>query len=249
MTHNPVPPQRGEPPPRWQIGQLAILAATTARAIRLYEAAGLMPEPARSAVGYRLYGPADLATLIRIRRLRGLGFQLEQIRALVSPQEPAELGAALAVLRDDLLRRIEALRGTIEVLDGLRAQVMAGEREVYDGLAPVLQAALAADADPEDTPLVVRARERLAALEEDPRWPALRERLGRLRHVQGPPAGDVEQLAAELAGALPRELVPDDLADAVWPTVLLGARFSPAQLAVIHRAAQIQRSTTRRTDA
>jgi len=207
-----------------------------------------MPEPARSGVGYRLYGSADLATLIRIRRLRGLGFQLEQIRAILSPEEPADLGAALAVLREDLLRRIEALRATVEVLDGLRAEVVAGDREVYDALAPVLQAALALDADPEDTPLVVRLRQRLAALDQDPRWPALRERLGRLRDVQGPPAGEVERLAAELARVLPRELVPDDLADAVLPTVLLGARFSPSQLAVIHRAAQIQQSTSRRTD-
>src|SRR5262249_25859587 len=196
MTESQAPAEREEPP-RWQIGQLAALAATTARAIGLYEAAGLMPEPARSGVGYRLYGPADLATLIRIRRLRGLGFQVEQIRALLSPEEPADLGAALAVLRDDLLRCVEALRATIEALDGLRAGVMAGEREAYDGLAPVLQAALASDADPEDTPLVVRLRGRLAALEEDPRWPALRERLGRLRDVQGPPAGEVGQLAAE----------------------------------------------------
>jgi DNA-binding transcriptional MerR regulator len=208
-----------------------------------------MPEPARSGVGYRLYGPADLATLIRIRRLRGLGVQLEQIRVLLSPEEPADLGAALAVLRDDLLRRIEALRGTVEVLDGLRAEVVAGDREVYDALAPVLQTALALDADPEDTPFVVRLRERLAALDQDSRWPTLRERLGRLRDMQGPPASEVERLAAELARVLPPELVPDDLADAVLPTVLLGARFSPAQLAVIHRAAQIQRSTRRRTDA
>ena len=244
MTENQAPAKREEPP-QWQIGQLAALAATTARAIRLYEAAGLMPEPARSASGYRLYGPADLATLIRIRRLRGLGFQMEQIRALLSPEEPASLGAALAVLRDDLLRRIGALRATIEVLDGLRAEVMAGEREVYDALAPALQAALASDTDPEDTPLLVRLRERLAALEEDPRWPALRERL---RDMPAPPAVEVERLAAELAGVLPRELVPDDLADAVWPTVLLGARFSPAQLAVIHRVARIQRAA-RRTES
>jgi len=248
MTENQAPAEREEPP-RWQIGQLAALAATTARAIGLYGAAGLLPEPARSGVGYRLYGPADLATLIRIRRLRGLGFQIEQIRALVSPEEPAGLGAALAVLREDLLRRIEALRATVEVLDGLRAEVAAGDREAYDALAPVLQAALASDTDPEDTPLVVRARERLAALEEDPKWPALRERLGRLRDAPGPPAGEVERLAAELADVLPRELVPDDLADAVWPTVLLGARFSPAQLAVIHRAAQIQRAAARRTES
>ena len=248
MTQNLVPPER-EKPPRWQIGQLATLAATTARAIRLYHAAGLMPEPPRSDGGYRLYGPAHLATLIRIRRLRSLGFQLEQIRAILSPEEPTDLGAALAVLRDDLLRRLEALRATIEVIDGLRAEVVAGEREVYDALAPALQEALASGADPEDTPLLVRLRERLATLDQDPRWPALQARLGQLRDLQGPPTGDVELLAQELADVLPRELVPDDLAEAVLPTVLLGARFSPTQLAVIHRTARIQKARTRGTDA
>lgn len=246
MTHDLRPSERDKPP-RWQIGRLATLAATTARAIRLYQAEGLMPEPSRSDGGYRLYGPADLATLIRIRRLRSLGFQVEQIRAILSQEEPTDLGAALLVLRDDLLRRLEALRATIEAVDRLHAEVMAGEREVYDALAPTLQAALAGAADPEDTPVIVRLQERLAALDQDPRW--LRERLGQLRDVQGPPAGDVEQLAQELAEVLPRELVPDDLADAVLPTVLLGARFSPTQLAVIHRTARIQRASTRRTDA
>jgi len=247
MTREQSSPGR-EKPPRWQIGQLAALAATTARAVRLYHAAGLMPEPPRSAGGYRLYGPADLAALIRIRRLRSLGFQLEQIRAVLSPEEPTDLGAALEVLRDDLVRRIEALRATIEVVDGLSAEVSAGEREVYDALAPVLRAALESDSYPDDTPLLVRLRERLATLDQDPRWPALRESLGQLRDVQGLPAGDLEQLAQELAQVLPWELVPDDLADAVLPTVLLGARFSPTQLAVIHRTARIKRATTRRTN-
>src|SRR5262249_33336110 len=248
MTSKEAPPER-ERPPRWRIGQLATLAATTARAIRLYHAAGLMPEPPRSEGGYRLYAPADLATLIRIRRLPRLGFQLEQIRAILSPDEATDLGAALGVLRDDLLRRIEALRATVEVVDSLRSEVAAGEREVYEALAPALRAALSSDSDPEDTPLLVRLRERLATLDQDPRWPGLRERLGRLRNEQGPPTGDVEELAHELAVILPWELVPDDLVDAVLPTVLLGARFSPTQLAVVHRTAEIQRATERRTNA
>jgi len=247
MTDNPGPP-KGKKQPRWQIGQLANLGATTARAIRLYHAAGLMPEPLRSDGGYRLYGPADLASLIRIRRLRSLGFQVEQIRAILSPEEPTDLDAALDVLRGDLQRRLEALRATIDVVDGLRAEVEAGTREVYEALAPTLRAALATDADPEDTPLLVRLRERLAMLYQDPRWPELQERLGQLRDVQGAPAGDIERLAQELADVLPWELVPDDLADAVLPTVLLGARFSPTQLAVIHRTARIKRATTRRTN-
>lgn len=247
MSHNLGPPEP-EKPPRWLIGQLATLAATTARAIRLYQAAGLMPEPPRSDGGYRLYGPADLASLIRIRRLRSLGFQIEQIRAILSPEESTDLGAALGVLRGDLLRRIEALHATIDVIDGLRAEVAAGERQVYEALAPTLQAAIASGADLEDTPLLVRLRERLATLDQDPRWPALQERLAQLRDVEGPPSGDIEQLAHELADVLPWELVPDDLADAVLPTVLLGARFSPTQLAVIHRTARIKRATTRRTE-
>src|SRR5262252_6379697 len=129
MTDNPGPP-KGKKQPRWQIGQLANLGATTARAIRLYHTAGLMPEPPRSEGGYRLYGPADLAALIRIRRLRSLGFQVEQIKALLSPTEPTDLSSAFGVLRDDLQRRIDALRATIEVVDGLRAEVGAGERKV-----------------------------------------------------------------------------------------------------------------------
>jgi len=72
---------------------------------------------------------------------------------------------------------------------------------------PAADRALASDTDPEDTPLVVRLRERLAALEEDPRWPGLRERLGGLRDMPAPSATEVERLAAELAGVLPRELV------------------------------------------
>src|SRR5215472_1880627 len=49
------------------------------------------------ALGGRIspYGPADLATLIRIGRLRGLGFKVEQIRAILSPDESTDLGAAL----------------------------------------------------------------------------------------------------------------------------------------------------------
>src|SRR5262249_48432946 len=199
MTESQAPAEREEPP-RWQIGQLAALAATTARAIGLYEAAGLLPEPARSGVGYRLYGPADLATLIRIRRLRGLGFQIEQIRALVSPEEPAGLGAALAVLREDLLRRIEALRATVEVLDGLRAEVAAGGPEAHGAPAPVPQAAPAAGTGPQDTPLAGRARGGPGARRGARRGRARRGRLGGRRAARGPRAGEIEGLAQELAG-------------------------------------------------
>lgn len=40
-----------------QIGELAKLSNTSAKTIRFYENAGLLPPPARTASGYRDYGP------------------------------------------------------------------------------------------------------------------------------------------------------------------------------------------------
>ena len=233
--------------PRWRIGQLASLAGTTSRAVRLYHASGLMPEPARSGAGYRQYGPAELATLLRIRRLRSLGFRVEQIRDLLSPDQAGGLGAGLEILREELTGRLEALRATIKAVDRLRDEVNARERGAYDALAPTLRAALAAREEPDETPLLERLRQQLDAVQRDPAWALLEERLHQLRDTEEPPRRELDRLAAEIAEVAPWELIPDDLVDAVMPTVLLGARFSPAQLAVLHRAAQLKRRPRRKS--
>ena len=56
-----------------QIGELARLAGVTPRAIRHYHHTGLLPEPTRSANGYRTYGVRALSRLVQIRRLSALG--------------------------------------------------------------------------------------------------------------------------------------------------------------------------------
>ena len=58
---------------RHRIGELAALSGVTRRALRLYEARGLLGEPERTESGYRLYGVTELVRAIRIRRLRTLG--------------------------------------------------------------------------------------------------------------------------------------------------------------------------------
>lgn len=47
------------------------------------ERIGLLPEPARTASGYRQYAPAHIRRLLFIRRGRDLGFSIDAIRALL----------------------------------------------------------------------------------------------------------------------------------------------------------------------
>jgi DNA-binding transcriptional MerR regulator len=51
--------------------------------IRFYERARLLPAPARSPGGYRLYGDQHLKRLTFIRRARSLGFSIDGVRTLL----------------------------------------------------------------------------------------------------------------------------------------------------------------------
>lgn len=66
-----------------KIGQVANLAGCTVKAVRFYEAQGLLPSPARSPSGYRLYTARDLKRLQFIQRAKLIGLPLAKIRELV----------------------------------------------------------------------------------------------------------------------------------------------------------------------
>jgi len=67
-----------------RIGALAKHAGTTAPTIRYYEEIGLLPAAGRPAGNQRVYGEADVKSLIFIRRCREFGFSIEQVRALLA---------------------------------------------------------------------------------------------------------------------------------------------------------------------
>ena len=238
-------PRKARKGGQWRIAELATLAGTTPRAIRLYHKEGLLPEAEHTDSGYRRYGSADLASLIGVRRLRSPGFSVDQIRQLLSSGEPADFPAAVEAIKAHLGRQIKQLQAATRVIDQIRTESVA-ERELYARLAPKLRAALDAGADPDPDALhVAPLSGHLEKLQSNAQWPQLRQRLKSLRDS---PLGanDLEQLAAQLAAILPAELLPDQLADPVIPTILLGGRFSRQQIDVLHRAGEMQREKRRR---
>ncbi len=64
-------------------GALAKEAGVNVETIRYYENIELMPEPSRTANGYRVYDETDLKRLSFIRRCRELGFPLDEVRGLL----------------------------------------------------------------------------------------------------------------------------------------------------------------------
>lgn len=52
-------------------------------AVRYYERRGLLPDPGRTAAGYRDYPPETVNSLLFIQRAQELGFTLREIKALL----------------------------------------------------------------------------------------------------------------------------------------------------------------------
>ncbi len=70
-----------------KIGELARLSGVAASRIRFYEANGLLQPAQRQANGYREYTPETLTRLEIILRAQDTGFSLEEIKALLPPDQ------------------------------------------------------------------------------------------------------------------------------------------------------------------
>lgn len=66
------------------IGELSIRTGVNIETIRFYEKQNILPAPARSDTGRRLYDEEDVKRLHFIHRCRGLGFSLKEILSLLS---------------------------------------------------------------------------------------------------------------------------------------------------------------------
>lgn len=66
------------------IGALSKRTGCNVETIRFYERIGIMPKPARTQGGHRVFTQDHLKRLTFVRRSRELGFTLDQVRNLLS---------------------------------------------------------------------------------------------------------------------------------------------------------------------
>ncbi len=123
------------------VNELAAELGITARAIRFYEAKGLL-SPARDGHNGRVFGRRDRGRLLLVLRGKALGFSLDEIRGYLDlydadPTQRTQLHDLLGKVR----ARIAALEGQRQALEQTLAELRDIERQ-----------ALAAFAETEDTP-------------------------------------------------------------------------------------------------
>lgn len=105
--------------------EVAKLAGVTVRTLRHYHQLGLLSEPPRRANGYRDYSPADVARVLRIKRLAGLGFPLSRIGDVLDEMDVegnATSASALDELDRELALEIERLQEQRRTIAELRAE-------------------------------------------------------------------------------------------------------------------------------
>jgi len=74
----------GTPKQPLLIGRLAKLAGVKPDSVRFYERSGLLPKPARTASGYRVYDEAALRRLLFIKKAQALGFSLDEVKRILN---------------------------------------------------------------------------------------------------------------------------------------------------------------------
>lgn len=100
----------------YTVGELAKMAGVSARTLRYYDQAGLLPPTAVTDAGYRLYGDEAVSALAEILFFRELDFSIDEIHRVRSrpdydAREALEKQRTLLTLQRERLDRLIALAG------------------------------------------------------------------------------------------------------------------------------------------
>lgn len=105
--------------PQLAIGVLSRRTGVNIETVRYYERIGLLPLPARSEGGHRMYGIGHLKRLGFVRKARDLGFTIEEIRTLLRLVDERDQPCAEA--REVASKHLADVRGKIADLEKMEA--------------------------------------------------------------------------------------------------------------------------------
>lgn len=101
--------------------EVAAQARVNPQTLRYYERRGLLPEPERSASGYRAYGPQAVRLVRFVKRAQELGFTLDDVESLLHLVEggpegcdaAAEMATAKIADLDTRIADLQAMRAAL----------------------------------------------------------------------------------------------------------------------------------------
>jgi DNA-binding transcriptional MerR regulator len=101
----------------YQIGEVAERVNLSLRTVRYYEEAGLLMPVGRTVGGFRLYDEDAIDRLLLIKKMKPLGFTLDEMRSLLT-------------LRDELARQDTTAERREELQERLRTWVVLAEEKL-----------------------------------------------------------------------------------------------------------------------
>ena len=107
-------------------GDLARATGCNLETIRYYEKIGIMPDPPRSAKGYRSYDEAHVKRLKFVMRSRDLGFSLEEVRGLLGlVDDKSRTCAEIQSIAEDHLTDVQAKIADLQRIERVLSDTVA----------------------------------------------------------------------------------------------------------------------------
>ncbi|SDQ94072.1 MerR family transcriptional regulator [Microbacterium sp. cf332] len=107
-----------------RIGEVTERTELSFRTLRHYDEIGLVTPSARTEGGFRLYTEGDVSRILLIRRMKPLGYSLDEMRdlldvvdALTASPGDADLRARLEAIRSGAAERRERLTRQVAMAD------------------------------------------------------------------------------------------------------------------------------------
>ncbi|WP_290700435.1 MerR family transcriptional regulator [Amphritea sp.] len=124
---------------KFTISAAARDAGVGVETIRYYQRIGLIPQPPKPAIGYRSYTHEDLQQLRFIQRAKQLGFNLAEIKTLLSLEEMNcdETRQLASCKLDDVTGKIKDLQSIATTLETLIASC---ESNNGNSTCPIIEA-------------------------------------------------------------------------------------------------------------
>lgn len=116
-----------------RIGEVAARSGMSIDTLRYYERLGLVPKPARTGSGYRLYEARIVDRLAFIKRAQRFGFSLDEIKQMVQLETaaPQTCSRVLAMIEE----KLDDLNCQYEEIKRLRRELLTYKHECERAIA------------------------------------------------------------------------------------------------------------------